>query len=98
MSIKIAQAYFENNLSMQANDFDLIDGFYSRTLPENELEIGFDDAEDGECDIFILDYWANAFCLQYVYRKSSFGAEIKSKLFNSDGLYFTTVENIKILL
>ena len=55
MSIKIAQAYFENNLSMQANDFDLIDGFYSRTLPENELEIGFDDAEDGECNVLYLE-------------------------------------------
>ena len=45
LTFGIAQAYFENNLSDQANDFTLTDGFYWRTIPENELELGFDNGK-----------------------------------------------------
>ena len=48
LTFGIAQAYFENNLSDQANDFTLTDGFYWRTIPENELELGFDNDTDGK--------------------------------------------------
>jgi len=54
LTFAIAQAYFENNLSGQVNDFTLADGFYWRTIPENELELGFDDDTDGKLYQFIL--------------------------------------------
>ena len=48
LTFAIEQTYFENNLSDQINDFVLADGFYSRTVADNELEIGFDDDTDGK--------------------------------------------------
>jgi len=48
LTFAIEQTYFENNLSDQINEFVLADGFYSRTVDENELEIGFDTDTDGK--------------------------------------------------
>ena len=46
ISIKISQEYFENNLVDQDANFELADGFYSRSIPESELQLAFED--DGE--------------------------------------------------
>ena len=48
MTFAIEQSYFENNLSDQINEFVLADGFYSRTIAENDLEVGFDADNDGK--------------------------------------------------
>lgn len=48
LSIKIAKDYFENNLSAAESNFDLADGFYSRSIPEDELELAFDTVNDGK--------------------------------------------------
>lgn len=47
LAFAIAQAYFENNLSGQPNDFTFANDFYWRTILENELENGFDNDTDG---------------------------------------------------
>jgi len=52
LTFRISQAYFENNLSGQTNDFEFSDGFYSRTIPQNELELGF----DNDTDDIVLSY------------------------------------------
>ena len=48
LTFRISQAFFENNLSGQSNDFVFVDGFYSKTIPQNELELGFDNDTDGK--------------------------------------------------
>ena len=48
LTLTIAQAFFENNLSGQTDDFIYADGFYSRTIPQNELVLGFDNETDGK--------------------------------------------------
>ena len=42
MSIKIARDYFENNLSAEEANFELEGNFYARTLPESEVQLGFE--------------------------------------------------------
>ena len=52
LTLAIAQAYFENNLSGQTDDFIFANGFYSRTIPQNELVLGFDNDTDGKLTMF----------------------------------------------
>ena len=47
MTFKIEQEYFENNISDDDDNFDLADGFYSRTIQQDELTLAFDDTDDG---------------------------------------------------
>ena len=51
LTLAIAQAFFENNLSGQTNDFIFANGFYWRTIPQNELELGFDNDTDGKLNV-----------------------------------------------
>ena len=48
MTFKIRQDYFENNISDEDDDFVLADGFYSRTIQQDELTLAFDDTDDGQ--------------------------------------------------
>ena len=50
LSMKIAREYFEMYLSEETDLFELSpDGaFYERTIPENDLELSFDNNLDGE--------------------------------------------------
>ena len=48
LTFRIAQAYFENNLASQTNDYDFADGYYSRTIHQNDLELAFDSNTDGK--------------------------------------------------
>ena len=54
LTFRIEQPYFENNLASQTNDFVFADGFYSRTIPQNELQLGFDNNTDGKFYKFIF--------------------------------------------
>ena len=42
LTFKIEQEYFENFISDEDNDFVLADGFYSRTIHQDELTLAFD--------------------------------------------------------
>ena len=46
MSFKISQEYFDNNLRGQENSYNLVDGFYERTIPQDQLTLEFH--ENGE--------------------------------------------------
>ena len=48
LTIKIAEDYFNNNLSSQTADFDNKNGYYERTIPEAELDFEFGTDEDGK--------------------------------------------------
>ena len=48
MTFKIAQDFFENNLHGEESNFELADGFYSRTIEQNDLVLAFDTTDDGE--------------------------------------------------
>ena len=48
MTFKIEQEYFENNISDDDNNFVLADGFYSRTIQQDELVLAFDTTDDGK--------------------------------------------------
>ena len=47
LTFKIEQEYFENNISDDDDNFDLADGFYSRTIQQDELTLAFNDTDDG---------------------------------------------------
>ena len=49
LSVRITKDYFENNLVGQEGNFDFADGFYTRSIPQNELELAFDDTDDCKC-------------------------------------------------
>ena len=57
MTFKIEQEYFENNITDDDDNFVLADGFYSRTILQDELTLAFDDTDDGKwpLDTFIAD-------------------------------------------
>ena len=48
MTFKIKQEYFENNIDDEDSNFVLADGFYSRTIQQDELILAFDETEDGQ--------------------------------------------------
>ena len=48
LTFKIEQEYFENNISDEENNFVLADGFYSRTVHQDDLTLAFDTTDDGE--------------------------------------------------
>ena len=48
LSYKIAQDFFENNLSEQGADYTLENGFYTRRIGEDGLTLSFSDTEDGK--------------------------------------------------
>ena len=45
--MKIAEDYFNNNLSSQTAVFDLKNGYYERTIPEAELNFEFGTDDEG---------------------------------------------------
>ena len=48
LTFKIEQEYFENNITDDDDNFDQDDdGFYSRTIQQDELTLAFDDTDDG---------------------------------------------------
>ena len=47
LTFKIEQEYFENNISDEDNDFVLADGFYSRSIQQDELVLAFHATDDG---------------------------------------------------
>ena len=48
LTFKIEQEYFENNITDDDDNFDQDDdGFYSRTILQDELALAFDDTDDG---------------------------------------------------
>ena len=48
LTFKIAEDYFENNITDEENNFNLADGFYSRTIPQDDLVLAFDSTDDGK--------------------------------------------------
>ena len=48
LSFKIEQNYFENNINNDENNFLLADGFYYRTISQDELVLAFDTSDDGK--------------------------------------------------
>ena len=48
LTFKIAQDFFENNLNGEESNFVLLDGFYSRTIEQDDLVLAFDTTDDGE--------------------------------------------------
>ena len=48
LTFKIEQEYFENNISDEDTNFVLANGFYSRTVQQDELVLAFDETEDGQ--------------------------------------------------
>ena len=48
LSFKIEQNYFENNINDDGNNFVLDDGFYSRTIQQDQLVLAFDTTDDGK--------------------------------------------------
>ena len=48
MTFKVAEDYFENNISDEDNNFNLADGFYSRTIQQDDLVLAFDNTDDGK--------------------------------------------------
>ena len=46
LTIEVAEGYYNNNLSGQEG-FALADGFYSKTIAEDDLEFTFSDDPDG---------------------------------------------------
>ena len=48
LTFKIAQDFFENNLNGEESNFELADGFYSRTIEQDDLVLAFDTTDDGE--------------------------------------------------
>ena len=48
LTFKIAQDFFENNLNGEESNFVLSDGFYSRTIEQDDLVLAFDTTDDGE--------------------------------------------------
>ena len=48
LTFKIEQEYFENNIIDDDDDFvQGDDGYYSRTILQDELTLAFDDTDDG---------------------------------------------------
>ena len=48
LTYQIAGDFFENNLSSQESDYSLENGYYTRTIDENDLTLTFGDNDDGE--------------------------------------------------
>ena len=48
LTFRIAEDYFVNNLSDEEGNFALADGFYSRTIQQDDLTLAFDTSDDGE--------------------------------------------------
>ena len=59
LTFKIEQEYFENNISDDDDNFDLADGFYSRTIQQDELTLAFDDTDDGYFHRRLIIGWWN---------------------------------------
>ena len=55
MTFRIAEDYFVNNLSDEESNFALADGFYSRTIQQDDLTLAFDMVDDGE----LQNYFSN---------------------------------------
>ena len=51
LTIQVAEDYYTNNLSGQ-DGFALTDGFYSKSIPEDDLNFEFSDDADGMSKIF----------------------------------------------
>ena len=54
MSLRIAQDYFENNLSDPEDQFQLNGDYYERTVSEDDLVFSFSESADGKRFILIL--------------------------------------------
>ena len=54
LSLRILQSYFENNLSGQEDGFELENGYYKRKIPGADLQMEFDEEEDGKLAKFYL--------------------------------------------
>ena len=54
LSLKIAEDYFNNNLSGNEDDFHLENGYYERTIPETDLNLEFGTTDDGK---LIIKIW-----------------------------------------
>ena len=48
LTFKIQEDYFENNISDEENNFVLADGFYSRSIQQDELVLAFHATDDGQ--------------------------------------------------
>ena len=48
LSFKISQEYFENNLIGEESNFELENGFYFRTIQQDDLVLDFDSTDDGK--------------------------------------------------
>ena len=59
LTFKIEQEYFENNISDDDDNFNLADGFYSRTIQQDELTLAFDDTDDGYFHHRLIIGWLN---------------------------------------
>ena len=46
LSYRIEQNYFETHFSNSAGDYTLDGGYYTRTIPQSDLVLGWDDDND----------------------------------------------------
>ena len=47
LTYKVAEDFFENNLNEERDNYEFSEGFYSRTIDQNELVLAFDAVDDG---------------------------------------------------
>ena len=47
LTLKIDEDYFNNNLAENADNYDLENGQYERTIPEADLNFSFGTTDDG---------------------------------------------------
>ena len=48
MTLRIEQSHFDSNFEGQEGEFQLEGGFYKKIVPEEDLDVSFDDVNDGK--------------------------------------------------
>ena len=66
LSLKIAQDYFENNLSDPDDQFQRNGDFYERTIGEDDLTLSFSDNADGKNFFFKITVLYYLYNISYI--------------------------------
>ena len=48
LTLRIEQSHFDSNFEGQEGEFQFENGFYKKTVPEEDLVVSFDDDNDGK--------------------------------------------------
>ena len=67
LSFRVSQAYFESNLSNQNNLYLLENGFYERTIPEENLDFYFDAENERKLISLLFHAEFHSFCAPLLY-------------------------------